>query len=194
MSQLDRHILEQTGWIDKLTQYYTVPANQNTTVLFEGIDPVNDPHIVLYDHVIAVPLAIISNTRQGHNLAHQAYEHPDKTNPKRAALARDIHDATYFATANNLDELKAVINKFESSFPTKEGLVLYCQNKMLKYKSKFYLKAKELRGTLKSKHKAHYYYGAEPWVKWCARHNETRFSPKLALDLYQLEKEGKLDE
>ena len=194
MSQLDRHILEQTGWIDKLTQYYAVPANQNTTVLFEGIDPVNDPHIVLYDHVLAVPLVIISNTQQGHNLAHQAYEHPDKTNPERAALARDIHDATYFATANNLDELKALINKFESIFPTKEGLVLYGQNKMLKYKSKFYLKAKELRGVSRSKHKARYYYGAEPWVKWCARHNETRFSPKLALDLYQLEKEGKLDD
>lgn len=194
MSQLDRHILEQTGWIDKLKQYYTVPANQNTTVLFEGIDPVNDPHIVLYDHVIAVPLAIISNTQQGHNLAHQAYEHPDKTNPERTALARDIHDATYFATANNLDELKALINKFESIFPTKEGLVLYGQNKMLKYKSKFYLKAKELRGASRSKYKARYYYGAEPWVKWCARHNETRFSPKLALDLYQLEKEDKLDD
>lgn len=194
MSQLDRHILEQTGWIDKLKQYYAVPANQNTTVLFEGIDPVNDPHIVLYDHVLAVPLAIISNTQQGHNLAHQAYEHPDKTNPERAALARDIHDATYFATANNLDELKALINKFESIFPTKEGLVLYGQNKMLKYKSKFYLKAKELRGVSRSKHKARYYYGAEPWVKWCARHDETRFSPKLALDLYLLEKEGKLDD
>ena len=196
MSQLDRQILEQTGWIDKLKQYYAIPDNQSTTVLFEGIDPINDPHIVLHDHITAKPLAIISNTQQGHNLAHQAYEHPDKTNPERAALAQDIHDATYFATAQNLDELKALIDKFEHIFPTKEGLVFYGQNKMLKYKSKFYLKAKELRGVLESKrtNKHHYYYGAEPWVKWCVRHNETRFSPKLALDLYQLEKAGKIND
>lgn len=32
--------------------------------------------------------------------------------------------------------------------------------------------------------KPHYYYDAEPWVKWCIRHNETHFSSKL--DLYQL--------
>ena len=132
MSQLDRQILEKTGWIDKLKQYYTIPANQSTTVLFEGIDPVNDPHIVLHDHITAKPLAIISNTQQGHNLAHQAYEHPDKTNPERTALAQNIHDATYFATAENLDELKALIDKFERIFPTKEGLVFYGQNKMLK--------------------------------------------------------------
>ena len=45
-------------------------------------------------------------------------------------LAQDIHDATYFATAQNLDELKALIDKFERIFPTKEGLVFYAQNKM----------------------------------------------------------------
>jgi len=42
--------------------------------------------------------------------------------------------------------------------------------------------------------KRHYYYGAEPWAKWCQRHNESRFSPQLALNLYHLEQENKLEE
>lgn len=190
MSNFDRGVLEQTGWIDKLNDYYAVPENQNTTVLFEVIDPVNDPHIVLHDHVMAKPLAIIDNTQQGRNLAHDAFVHPEDVNNQQASLAQDIHDATYFATAHDLDELKDIIAKFERLFPTKEGLVFYGQNKMLKYKSKFYLKAKELRGVLQSKynHKRQYYYGAKPWVDWCNRHGETRFSPLLAMNLYKLVK------
>ena len=66
---------------------------------------------------------------------------------------------------------------------------------MLKYKSKFYLRAKELRGMLEQNKtsKRHYYYGTEPWAKWCQRHNESRLIPQLALKLYQLEEENKLN-
>lgn len=196
MSQLDRQILEQTGWIEKLNQYYSIPSNQNTTVLFEGIDPINDPHIVLNDHVMAKPLAIISNTQQGHNLAHKAYTNPKSTNAERAQLAKEIHDATYYTTATDIDELKNIIDDFEKMHPTEEGLVFYGQNKMLKYKSKFYLKAKELRGVLErgKTDKPKYYYGAKPWVKYCARHRIKKFSPELALNLYKLEQDGKINE
>lgn len=47
-----QRILHATGWEQKLIAYFTADSsNQDTTVLFEVIDPVNDPHIVKYDQV-----------------------------------------------------------------------------------------------------------------------------------------------
>lgn len=198
MSKLAQNILSQTGWTIKLRQYYlNDPSNQDTTVLFEAIDPVNDPHIVKYNSVQAHPLAIIDNTKQGtvDNLYAPSSER--ESWPKsRQELADEIEANTFFAYAENISQLRQIIERFEAQHPTDEGLVFYAPNKMLKYKSKFYLKAKELRGMLEQgkTSKKHYYYGAEPWAKWCQRHNESRFSPQLALNLYHLEKEGKLEE
>lgn len=114
----------------------------------------------------------------------------------RQQLAVAIEDNTYFATAENLAQLQAIIKRFEMQHPTDEGLVFYAPNKMLKYKSKFYLKAKELRGMLErgTYRKARYYYGAKPWAQYCAQHHIKHFSPDLALKLYDLEKKGELNE
>lgn len=193
-SKLARDVLEQTGWIDKLNAYYQwSEEDQNTTVAFEIIDPVNDPHIVKYDRVKALPLAIINNSQEGTVVDTDLSK---KMSLMRREIMASIILGNLVDVANNEEELKNIINRFEDKNPTQEGLVLYGQNKMLKYKTKFYLKAKELRTTLgKAEHtKSNYYYSAEPWVDWCKRHGETRFSPQLALDLYELEKLGKLGE
>lgn len=199
MSALAQDILTQTGWIDFLTKnyYQADPANQHTTVLFEAIDPEHDPHIVLYDHIDAKPLAIINNNQQGtvNNLYAPAAERQNWP-VSRKRLAKIIQENNVYAYATNLAQLHQIIRDFEQDYPTNEGLVFYAPNKMLKYKSKFYLKAKELRGILErgTYTKKHYYYGAQPWAAWCRRHDETRFSPKLALHLYHLEQSDALDQ
>lgn len=199
MSALAQDILAQTGWIDFLTKnyYQADPANQHTTILFEAIDPERDPHIVLYDHIDAKPLAIINNNQQGtvNNLYAPAAERQNWP-ASRKRLAKIIQENNVYAHATNLAQLHQTIRDFEQDYPTNEGLVFYAPNKMLKYKSKFYLKAKELRGMLEhgTYTKKHYYYGSQPWAAWCQRHGETRFSPKLALHLYHLEQRDALDQ
>lgn len=193
-SKLARDVLDETGWLWWLNEYYRInKENQDTTITFEIIDPVNDPHIVKYNKVHAFPLAVINNDRAG------IIGSPIKRENMpliRTEIIAKIAKNNLVGIANNEEELKDIIERFEDKNPTQEGLVLYGQNKMLKYKTKFYLKAKELRTTLgKAEHtKSKYYYGAEPWVDWCKRHGETRFSPQLALNLYELEKRGKLHE
>lgn len=198
MSQLARDVLAQTGWTTQLQDYYTSdPTNQTTTVLFEVIDPVHDPHIVKYDTAQAHPLAIINNNQQGTVDNLYASEQERATWPvSRQQLAAAIKADTFVAQANTLEELNAIIRRFEAETPTEEGLVFYAPNKMLKYKSKFYLKAKELRGMLERGQytKKRYYYGAQPWAQWCQANHEHRFSPQLALNLYQLEQAGSLEQ
>lgn len=197
-SQLARDILSQTGWTTKLHNYYlTDKSNQETTVLFEAIDPINDPHIVKYDRVQAHPLAIINNTKQGTVDNLYASEQERANWPvSRQQLAAEIKADTFVAQADNLEQLNTIIRQFEAETPTDEGLVFYAPNKMLKYKSKFYLKAKELRGLLERGvyDKKRYHYGAQPWAKWCQEHDEHRFSPQLALNLYHLEQTGSLEQ
>ena len=196
MSHLAQQIWHETGWNQKLINYYQDDAsNQNTTVLFEAIDPINDPHIVKYDSVQAHPLAIIDNTKQGTIDNLYATNEEQTTWPlSRQKLAQAIEANTFFGYAENMDQLQDIIKRFKTQHPTDEGLVFYSKKLMLKYKSNFYLKAKELRGMLERKtyHKTHYYYGAEPWTKYCQKHHIKQFSPDLALTLYHKEQAGEL--
>ena len=119
------------------------------------------------------------------------------TKPKsHQELTDEIEASTFFTYAENISQLRQTIERFKTQHPTDKDLVFYALNKMLKYNSKFSLKAKKLRGILEQgkTSKRHYYYDAEPWDKWCQRHNESRLIPQLALKLYQLEKENKLNE
>ena len=67
------------------------------------------------------------------------------------------------------------------------------QNKMLKIKSPFYLKAKELRGAMgladNGHEKRQWHYGAYDWYQRVKAEGITNFSPDLALQLYK-EDEG----
>lgn len=171
-SDMARKVIISTGMYDKLMDFYSKPENKPLSVLFEIVDPVNDPHIVKYDKKHAYPLAVIDNDINGH------------VELEKAEKFWGIDEWLVF-TAHNEKELKTGIEQFEKDHPTLEGLVLYGQNKMLKYKTKFYHKAKELRGALGNKHKKrHWYYGAEPWYDYCVEHDIHEFTPNLAFGLY----------
>ena len=177
----------QTYWEFLKNEYFSDLANQNTTVVFEIIDPINNPHIELYTEKTAIPLAVITNNTQGKVVDSLL----QADNPARAKLMQVINDETKIGVAKNKVELEEMIKDYNEKYPLREGLVLYGQNKLLKWKSPFYLKAKELRQALdqynKGKEKASWHYGAEPWYKFCIENNETEFTPKLAKQLYQVD-------
>lgn len=174
-SALANKMLPKLLGIDKFGAFYFHPENYNKSILFEIVDPVNDPHIVKYNKPHAFPLAVINNSMNG------------QIDLTTAEKYWDI-DRWLAFTANNEDELRTKIDQWEHDNQTLEGLVLYGQNKMLKYKTKFYHKAKELRGSLSHKRKkANWYYGAEPWYDYCMRHNIHEFTPDLALELFNKE-------
>lgn len=176
-SQLaNQKLLELIG-IDKFAEFYAKPANQDKSILFEIVDPVKDPHIVKYDQAHAYPLAVVTNSMQG------------RVDLSNAEHYWDI-DRWLAFTADNEAELKTYIDQWEHNNPTLEGLVLYGQNKMLKYKTKFYHKAKELRSSLGHNHKkANWYYGAEPWYDYCIEHDIHEFTPDLAFGLHEMERD-----
>lgn len=184
-SALAKKVIHQTGWYNKIRNYFKVKENQDTTILFEIIDPINDPHIELYDSVASRPLAIIQNGENGKVLTYDCIVNGVKTNKERAYIEEEIINNNVIATVNNLNELKEVITKYSQQYPLHEGLVLYGANKMLKIKSPFYLKAKELRNALGHGYKpSHWYYGAENWYKYCKENKIKEFTPQLVKDLY----------
>lgn len=169
-----KKLLELVG-INKFASFYAEPNNWNKSILFEIVDPKNDPHIVKYDESHVFPLAVINNDMNG--------QLDLSTAEKYWSIDRWLA-----FTADNEEELRTKIEQWEQDNPTLEGLVLYGQNKMLKYKTKFYHKAKELRGALGNKHKKrHWYYGAEPWYDYCVEHGIHEFTPDLALGLHEMD-------
>lgn len=170
-----RQILKELGMIDSLVDYYSHPKFQDTSVLFEIVDPVNDPHIVKYSNVHAYPLAVVKNDMAG------------RVQLKEAEDYWGIDKWLAF-TADNEEMLKARMNNWLEWNSTKEGLVLYGQNKMLKVKTPFYHKAKELRSALgHATKKRRWYYGAEEWYDRCIERDIHEFTPDLALRLYNEE-------
>ena len=153
----------------KLTRY--LQSNPQESVLFEVMAPtMGDTHIIKYDKDEAHPIAIINNNT-------------GKRNRNNEFLSFGIYPEY---TAQNLDDLKAYLESCKSQ--DREGVVLLGQNKMLKQKTDFYLKAKELRSALSLEHKKkNWYYDAEDWYTYCAKHHINRFSPELALSLHQKE-------
>lgn len=169
-SNLAREVIMKTGEFDNIVSYFYKPQNRDTTLLYEIIDPVNDPHIIKYDKPAAKRLAIVLNTR----------------NP----LAEPVK-GTFLTIVNSRRELDKYLESIKDS--TREGVVLYDSKCfMLKYKTPFYLKAKELRGALGNKRKKRqWYYGAEDWYDYCLAHGITEFTPQLALDLWEMDKNKK---
>ena len=184
-STLAKKVIHQTGWDKKISDYFKVKENQDTTILFEIIDPMNDPHIELYDSIASRPLAIIQNEENGKVLTYDYIVNRVETNKERAYLEEEIINNNVIATVNNLNELKKAIAKYSQQYPLHEGFVLYGANKMLKIKSQFYLKAKELRNAFGNEHKPdRWYYGAENWYKYCKENKIREFTPQLVKDLY----------
>lgn len=152
---------------NKLTNFLS--SNPQESVLFEVIAPsYGDTHIIKYNKNSAEPLAVINNET-------------GERNKDQEPLYFGIYPEYI---ADNLNELESYLEKARGM--VREGVVLEGQNKMLKQKTDFYLKAKELRGALSLNHKKkNWYHGAEDWYIYCAKHHINRFSPELALSLHQ---------
>lgn len=176
-SQLAMDVLTNTGNLAKLMGWFaTRPQAQDTSVLFEIIDPINDPHIIQYDHPMAKPLAVIDNIEQG-------------TFDLNGERYFEIAQRNEVFTARNKEELKTEISQYMEEKPLTEGLVLRGQNKLLKIKTPFYLKAKELRGAIGSGGKKMWYHGAKDWYHTTQKMGINQFTPHLAYALYQANKE-----
>lgn len=174
-STLAETVLKLTGQYSKLIEYYSNSELHETSVLFEIVEPINDPHIVKYKGQHAYPLCVIENTEYGQvrlDLAEKYW---------------NIND-NLIGTAQNRQQLDKLISYYMRDNPTTEGVVLYGQNKMLKIKTPFYLKAKELRNALEHNGKTRWYHGAENWFKYVMEtdHRE-KFTPDLALYLYRID-------
>lgn len=174
---LIRNVVTECGYLNLVTEY--LEENPNNSVLFEIITP-EDEHIIDYSGWKAsVPIAVINND----------------TGKPVTADEQDVFDIKPLATVYNKEQLEEYINKVNKFEDPIEGVVLRGQNKMLKVKTPFYLKAKELRGRLslykakgaKKFHESGYdtneskwYYGAHEWFNRAVSEGE-EFSPRLAL-------------
>lgn len=171
------NIIKKSNYYDILVDYYA--SNPDNSVVFEMISP-KDPHIIDYgDMVASIPIAVINNPTG-------KFVREDEV---------DVFDIQPVGIANNRDELDKLLSEVdEGEFPV-EGVVLRGRNKLLKYKSEYYLKAKELRGRLDLYHslgakkfrengydnnESKWHYGAHDWFNRAVNEHET-FSPKLAL-------------
>lgn len=182
------NIIKKSNYYNILMEYYA--DNPDNSVIFEMISP-KDPHIIDYGDMIAsMPIAVIENSTG-------KFMRDDEIS---------VFDIRSSAVASNREELDAILNKVDDREDPIEGVVLRGQNKLLKYKSQYYLKAKELRGRLelynsigaKKFHEHGYdndegkwHYGAHDWFNRAVRDGES-FSPRLALK-YQEQDEEKLD-
>ena len=184
-SPLAETMLKQLGWYDRLVRYYEDKVNQNTTVLFEIVVPKKSQHPIRYESNAVFPLAIIKNNMSGTvlNLKPDAVH---ESNLKFRDLAEDIFDINVIGKANDIAELESIIKIYQITHPYREGIVLYGQNKMLKIKFPYYLKAKELRQALQKHGIYKYWYGADLWVEACRKLKITKFNFYLPLALEKL--------
>lgn len=184
-SPLAETMLKQLGWYDRLVRYYEDKVNQNTTVLFEIVVPKKSQHPIRYESNAVFPLAIIKNNMSGTvlNLKPDAVH---ESNLKFRDLAEDIFDINVIGKANDIAELENIIKIYQITHPYREGIVLYGQNKMLKIKFPYYLKAKELRQALQKHGLYKYWYGADLWVEACRKLKITKFNFYLPLALEKL--------
>lgn len=140
----------------------------NVSVLFEIIEPNLDPHIVKYTKPQAIPIAIVENTEDG------------RVEP--LSPAKNPVEFTAY-TKRGLDSM---LEQWLNDNPTTEGLVLYGANGlMIKEKTDFYNKAKELRKAMEKDGKIKYRYGAGIWYEKVKGMGEKVFSPDLALQLWE---------
>lgn len=129
----------RAGTLNEIKEYL---KNNNVTMVFEVIDPENDPHIIKYEHKRVWLLDIIDNTIEFHKKPYKELcEIAKKFNmsvKRKEVVIDNFGDLKYNLTRNF-----PVINS-ESEF---EGFVLEDANGyMFKYKMPFYNFWKKMRG------------------------------------------------
>lgn len=176
-SNLAEEKVKECGMYKGLCKYLN--DYPDTSVLFEIVDPENDPHIVHYINSYVAPLTVIINDRDGRydmdlleRFTVDYINHKVSSDPEFVAYDKD-----------DLIKKKIV---WMSCNPTEEGLVLYDScGLMIKEKTDFYNKAKELRRAMENRGKINYKYGAEEWYRVAKQNGFKKFTPELALYLWE---------
>lgn len=143
-SALFKQILVTKLSEDKMAIVKEFVKKNNCTLLFEVIDPINDPHIVQYDESEIILLDIIEN-----KIEPMIYRYKEVSDLARL-LSIPVKKQVY--TVKNADGLEQYIDKitsqeFSKNHCTHEGYVFVDANQfMFKVKSPYYNKWKALRG------------------------------------------------
>lgn len=176
-SNLAEEKVKECGMYKGLCKYLN--DYPDTSVLFEIVDPENDPHIVHYINSYVAPLTVIINDRDGrYDMDLLERFTVDYINHK---VSSDPEFVAY-----DKDDLIKKKNVWMSCNPTEEGLVLYDScGLMIKEKTDFYNKAKELRRAMENRGKINYKYGAEEWYRVAKQNGFKKFTPELALYLWE---------
>lgn len=176
-SNLAEEKVKECGMYKGLCKYLN--DYPDTSVLFEIIDPKHDPHIVHYTNSYVAPLTVIINDRDGRydmdlleRFTVDYINHNVSSDPEFIAYDKD-----------DLIKKKTIWMSYN---PTEEGLVLYDScDLMIKEKTDFYNKAKELRRAMEKQGKINYKYGAKEWYQVAKQNGFKKFTPELALDLWK---------
>ena len=176
-SNLAEEKVKECGMYKGLCKYLN--DYPDTSVLFEIVDPENDPHIVHYINSYVAPLTVIMNDRDGRydmdlleRFTVDYINHKVSSDPEFVAYDKD-----------DLIKKKTIWMSYN---PTEEGLVLYDScGLMIKEKTDFYNKAKELRRAMEKQGKINYKYGAKEWYQVAKQNGFKKFTPELALDLWE---------
>lgn len=176
-SNLAEEKVKECGMYKGLCKYLN--DYPDTSVLFEIVDPEHDPHIVHYINSYVAPLTVIINDRDGRydmdlleRFTVDYINHKVSSDPEFVAYDKD-----------DLIKKKTIWMSYN---PTEEGLVLYDScGLMIKEKTDFYNKAKELRRAMENRGKINYKYGAEEWYRVAKQNGFKKFTPELALYLWE---------
>lgn len=187
-----KEILEEKKILtDELKKYL---QDNDVTMVFEVIDPVNDPHIIEYLEKNIVLLDIIQNSFEYTKRPYsEVVEVADKFN---------VHCKSRLATLTNQDELDAYLKNFEETYGgIIEGAVFEdAKGWMYKYKTQYYKFWKEMRGMkerMASGKQVTKKYINSDWIsfyKFCEKQTPEYLATRSIIELRNIwikEKEGK---
>lgn len=151
----------------------------DVSVLFEIIDPKHDPHIVHYTDSQAIPLVMVRNNERGECSLDLLDEFISKYLKSNRLITPEF-------IASNEEDLLEKKDRWMRENPTEEGLVLYDSRfLMIKEKTDFYNKAKELRRAMENHGYVNYKYGSANWYKRVKKKGIKKFTPDLAVKLWE---------
>ena len=129
---IDRQVLT-----DQLKQFL---KDNDVTLIFEVLDPVNDPHIIEYDFQTVVLLDVVRNSFEFEKWC-------DYNGLCKVASDYGFEVKKPLATLNNANELEFYLTNFDEKYKDKIEGAVFCDSNgwMYKYKTKYYKFWKEMR-------------------------------------------------
>lgn len=175
-----KNILLSKTTYDKLKTYFN--SNPNTTLVFECVDPVNDPHIIKYNNEDCILLDIINNEID--------FKYADYATITKVADSLGLSKKHICFTVNTFEELQDVIgDAIAREADVFEGYVIRdSQGFMFKWKTPYYNEWKALRGQVDRILKGYAIskeYKNNEFIKWFIEYYKKDISEKH-IDTYDI--------